>query len=154
MAYRDGQNRGAAQMESNVAEHDIAPEDSPESLSTVGLIKRLMQELTTLFRQELALATREIAGSLSIIVAAVLSALSGGAVAFAGLLVLAGSAVLALAQVLVPWLAALIVGAALAVIGGVMVFAGGKMARMAELKPRLSAESLRKDTAVISRKTS
>lgn len=142
-------------MESNVAEHDIASEDSPaESLTTVGLIKRLMHELTTLFRQEFALATTEIAGKLAIIVSAVLSALSGGAVAFAGLLVLAASAVLALCQVVAPWLAALIVGAALAVIGLIMVMAGGKLARMAELKPRLTAESLRKDKAVISRSAS
>jgi hypothetical protein len=119
--------------------------------TTLGLIKRLMNELATLFRQEVALASAEVIGALSKLAAGVLAIAIGGAVLLAGLLVLLASAVLGLANVVAPWLAALIVGAVVALVGLVLVVTGRRATDPTILKPRRSPESLRKDKTVLSR---
>jgi len=122
--------------------------------TTLGLLRRLMDDLAMLFRQEMALATAEISRTLAKLTAGVVSLLTGAAVLFAGFLVLLASAVLALAMVVAPWLAALIVGAAVALIGLVMVLVGRKAVGPAALELRHSPESLRKDKEVLTRSAS
>jgi hypothetical protein len=122
--------------------------------TTLGLIKRLMNELAILLRQEVALASVEITGALSKLVAGVLSIALGGTVLLAGFMVLLVSAVLGLANVVAPWLAALIVGGVVFLVGVVLVVAGSRALDPSILKPRRSPESLRKDKAVLSRSTS
>jgi len=127
------------------------PEDR-ETESTVSLVRRLMDETTTLFRQEIALATREISGSLLTFLSAVASVAAGGALLFAGLLVLLAAAVLGLSTVMRPWLAALSVGVIACVIGYVIVHFGRKALKPSALVPTRSAESLRHDKDVLARK--
>ncbi len=117
--------------------------------TTLGLVRRLMEDLTTLFRQEMALATAELTGALARITAGVVSIATGGAVLFAGFLGLLAAAVLGLANVVEPWLAALIVGGAVTVIGLIMVLVGKKALDPDKLKPQRSAESLSKDKDVL-----
>ncbi|HEY2037819.1 MAG TPA: phage holin family protein, partial [Steroidobacteraceae bacterium] len=62
--------------------------------------------------------------------------------------------VLGLATVLQPWLAALVIGAAVAVIGIVLVLAGVRSIDPSTLKPARTAESLRRDKDVITRRQS
>jgi hypothetical protein len=119
--------------------------------SALGLLKKLMDELATLFRQEVALATAEVMQGLTRFAAGILSMLAGGAVLFAGVLVLLAAAVLALATVLAPWLAALIVGGAVTVVGLILVFAGKRASDPSLLKPERSPRSLRKDKSVLMR---
>jgi len=128
--------------------------DAPDTETTLGLLRRLMDELATLFRQEMALATAEVTGALTKLTLGVISVVSGGAVLFAGFLVLLASAVLGLSLVVEPWLAALIVGAVVSVIGVVLVIAGRKAIDPSELKPRRSAASLREDKEVLTRRAS
>jgi hypothetical protein len=61
---------------------------------------------------------------------------------------------LGLATVLQPWLAALVIGAAVAVIGIVLVLAGVRSIDPSTLKPARTAESLRRDKDVITRRQS
>src|SRR6185436_17120592 len=97
-----------------------------EAQSTLDLMRRLLNEVATLFRQELALARAEFMRALSRILVSATSVATGAAVLYAGVLVLLAAAVLGLAKVLEPWLAALIVGAVAGVIGYLMVHAGIK----------------------------
>jgi hypothetical protein len=120
--------------------------------TAIGLLRRLMDEVATLFRQEVELATVEVTGALTRLATGVISVLSGGMVLFAGILVLLASAVLALAQVVEPWLAALIVGGAVSLLGIVMLLVGRKALDASELKPKKSVESLRQDKDVLMRK--
>ena len=53
-----------------------------------------------------------------------------------------------------PWLAALIVGGAVTLIGVTMVLAGVKGVNPDKLKPRRSPESLRKDKELLKRSAS
>lgn len=123
-----------------------------ESQSAFGLLRRLTDELTTLVRQELALATAEVSRSMRMMLTGAASLAVGGAVLFTGFLVMLAAAVLGLATVLQPWLAALVIGAAVAVIGIVLLLAGVRSMDPSTLKPSRTAESLRRDRDVITRR--
>jgi len=125
-----------------------------ESQSAFALLRRLTDELTTLLQQELALATAEIFRSMRVLLAGAASLAAGGAVLFMGLLAMLAAAVLGLATVLQPWLAALVIGAAVALIGLVLVRVGIRSLDPSTLKPSRTAESLRKDKDVITRRQS
>lgn len=125
-----------------------------ESQSAIGLLRRLTDELSTLLRQELALATAEISRSLRVLLGGAASVAMGGAVLYAGLLAMLAAAILGLATVLQPWLATLVIGAAVAIIGAVLVLAGVRSLDPATLKPSRTADSLRRDKDVITRRQS
>jgi xanthine/uracil permease len=112
----------------------------------------LTDELSTLLRQELALATTEISRSMRVMLAGTASLAVGGAVLFTGLLSMLAAAVLGLATVLHPWLAALVIGAAVALIGIVLVVIGIRSLDPSTLKPSRTTESLRRDKDVITRR--
>lgn len=123
-----------------------------EAQSAFGLLRRLTDELSTLLRQELALASAEISRSMRVMLAGTASLAVGGAVLFTGLLAMLAAAVLGLATVLHPWLAALVIGAAVALIGIVLVLVGIRSLDPSTLKPSRTAESLRRDKDVITRR--
>lgn len=125
---------------------------SRDQESITDLLRRLMDELATLFRQELALASSEISSAMSRLSRGLISVATGGAVLYAGFLTLLAAGVLALALVVEPWLAALIVGGAVTLIGLVMVMKGKKALEPSDLKPRRTVESLRQDKDVLMRR--
>jgi hypothetical protein len=125
-----------------------------ESQSAMGLLRRLTDELATLVRQELALATAEISRSMRVMFAGAASLAIGGAVLYTGLLAMLAAAVLALATRLHPWLAALVIGAAVTAVGIVLVAAGLRSLDPSTLKPSRTVESLRRDRDVITRRQS
>jgi hypothetical protein len=123
-----------------------------ESQSAIGLLRRLTDELSTLLRQELALATAEIARSMRVLLGGAASIAVGGAVLFTGILAMLAAAVLGLATVLQPWLAALVIGVAIAIIGIILLSVGIRSLDPSTLKPSRTTESLRKDKDVITRR--
>jgi hypothetical protein len=127
-------------------------DDEREAQSAFGLLRRLTDELTTLLRQELALASAEVSRSMRSMLGGAASLAAGGAVLFTGILAMLAAAVLALATVLQAWLAALVIGAAVTVIGIVLVSVGIRSIDPATLKPVRTAESLRRDKNVITRR--
>ncbi len=126
-----------------------ASERDSETLS--GLLYRLTGELSTLFRQELALAGAELSRSLTTLLLSLASVASGGAVLYAGFLLLLFAAVFGLAYVLPLWLAAALVGLAAALVGVVLLQVGRKKLTGKELVPKHSTESLRRDKDVLTR---
>jgi hypothetical protein len=126
------------------------PRDTaPDFDSTPGLLRRLMDDLGILVTQELALLKAEMGRSIGEMKAATVSIAMGGAVLFLGLIFLALAAVYALSNVVDPWLAALIVGGAITLIGAIMLATGRSKLKPAALAPRRTAESLRKDTEMV-----
>lgn len=123
-----------------------------ENASTLALLRRATDELLTLFRQEMALATAEVSRTVAGFLAGVTSIAAGALVAYAGFLVLLAAAVLGLAHVVSDWLAALIVGAAVLVIGALLVLVGARQASSQQLKPQRAVDSLREDKDVLMRK--
>jgi hypothetical protein len=123
-----------------------------ESITT--LLRRLTDELLTLFRQEMALATAEVSRTVAGYLTGITSIAIGGAVLYAGFLALIAAAVLGLAHVVSDWLAALIVGGVIALIGGGLLLAGMKKLKAEDLKPERTINSVREDKDVLLRRQS
>jgi uncharacterized membrane protein YqjE len=125
---------------------------STEAASTTELLRRLTEQLVTLFRQELRLATAELSQALTKLLSGVISAAAGGAMLYAGFLVLLAAAVLGLAVVWPAWLAALAVGAAVTLVGLVLLYRGKKTVDPSSLKPQRTIDSLQQDKDVLTRR--
>jgi hypothetical protein len=113
--------------------------------SSVGLVTQLTGELATLVRKEVALARSELTQSFKSAKSGLVGLVAGGLFLFAGFLVLLWAAVLGLSEVMAPWLAAVIVGGVVAVIGLIMVQSGKHKLDPAAFKPTHTANSLHKD---------
>jgi hypothetical protein len=123
--------------------------DARDYESTPGLLRRLVSDVSTLFAQELQLLKAETTESIGDLKAATVSLLMGGAVAFMGAFFLLLAAVYGLSNVVDPWLAALIVGGVVTLIGMIMLMTGSKKLEPRAVAPTRTAESLRKDTQMI-----
>lgn len=117
--------------------------------STPGLIRRLVTDVTTLFAQEVALLKAETTQSIGDLKAATVSIAVGGAVAFVGVFFLLLAAVYGLSNVVDPWLAALIVGGVVTLIGVIMLATGRRKLEPTSLAPHRTAAALAKDTEMI-----
>ena len=123
-----------------------------ERESAIGLLRRLVDEFSLLFRKEIALAKAEAVQSFSHLKAAAISMASGGAVLFAGLLVLLAAAVLGLSHVVADWLAALIVGGLVSIVGFVMINSGKNKFDSSALKPERTQRALQRDKDLLARR--
>lgn len=144
-------------MNDSLPRHDTPPGDletqDRETQSVPTLLHRLTHELSRLFRQELALATAELTHTAARTLAAISTAAAGAGVLYAGLLVLLAAAVLGLSQVVAPWLAALIVGIVVSLVGIAALVAGTRSMPEA-MRPERTVRSVSKDKDVLTRKTS
>jgi hypothetical protein len=122
--------------------------------SAAGLLSRLMGEVSTLFRKEIALAKAEVSEAASEAKAGAISLVAGGSIIFAAVLVLLAGIVLLLAEVMEAWLAALIVAAVVAIIGFVLIQSGKKKLDPASFKPERTQDALRKDKEIVQRRAS
>lgn len=122
--------------------------------SPMTLVRRLFGETTVLLRKEIALAASEISHAVQDVRQGAVSVAGGGAVLYAGILFLLGAATLGLAEVVAPWLAALIVGGVVTLIGAVMLASGRKKLQPGHFAPRRAVESVRKDREMVRRQTS
>jgi hypothetical protein len=130
---------------------DGAQASGRDSETMLDLVRRLTAELSTLFRQEVVLAGAEVSRSLAALFLSLASVASGGAVLYAGFLFLLFTAVVGLTYVVPLWLASLAVGLAVTLIGCVLVLVGRHKLRSADLLPRHSPHSLRRDKNVLTR---
>jgi predicted phosphoribosyltransferase len=109
------------------------------------LLPELWENSEKLVRQEFELALSELDQRLDKAKTALLGAAVGGAVLYAGVLACVAAVILLLAEIMVPWLAALIVGA-VAVGGGVVLLQKAKKdVKPENLKLERSAQSIRRD---------
>jgi hypothetical protein len=113
------------------------------------LVRRLADEVTTLFTKELALLKVETTNAIRDVRAGIVSVAAGGAVLYAGFLFLLVSAFLALSLVMDGWLAALIVGGVVAIIGAIMLASGKKKLEASNFKPEHTQAAMQKDREMI-----
>ncbi|MBN0975066.1 phage holin family protein [Gordonia sp. JH63] len=123
---------------------------SVNDLSTVQLVERLQQQTTTLVKTELQHAVAEMKGKGTRIgVGAGISG-AGTLLVLFGLGTLVAAAVLGLANAVPAWLAAVIVGVVLLVIGGAAAAIGAKRAKSAvPPAPERTVESVQRDVATV-----
>lgn len=122
---------------------------SEEKVRFYDLVRHLIDDLALLFRKELALAGSEVSQSLNDTRKGVSSLLSGVVVLNSGCLFLLAAATLALGQIMELWLAALIVGGVVTIIGLIMVTAGKKKLEPSSLKPTRTMDSVQKDKETV-----
>jgi len=117
-----------------------------DDTSLGDLLSNLVQETSTLARQEVQLAKAELKQSAEQAGRSIASLLIGGAVAYAGLLALLAAAILGLGQAGVDWwLAALIVGLVVIAIGGILIMKARAGLKPENLAPTTTIESLKED---------
>jgi len=120
-------------------------------VSVPGLIKSLADDVTHLFAQEIALAKTEMSSAVKDLKAGVLSLAIGLGILFAGFIVLLGAAVAALDLVMETWLAALIVGGVVAIIGLVLLMKAKKSLNPDNMVPNRTIDSLKRDEEMVRR---
>ena len=124
-----------------------------EEKSIGTLISDLTRDITTLFRQEIRLVKTEMSEKVEQAESGATMLAVGGAVAYAGFLILLAAAVLGLSLYLEPWLAALIVAAVALTIGLIMVVKGKSNLKARNLMPEKTVESLQRDKDLAQRHT-
>ncbi len=110
----------------------------------------LSRETSTLVRQEVTLAKTELTQTATQVGKDVGVLAVGGAIAYAGLLVLLAALVLGLVALGLPaWLAALIVGVVVAGVGYALVRRGLAALKAVTLAPRQTMETLTEDVSAL-----
>jgi hypothetical protein len=123
------------------------------AVSVTGLVRKLIEDVSRLFRKELAMATSEIVDSVEEVRSGVAGMIGGAAILYGGVLCLLGAAVAGLAEIMEAWAATLIVGAAAVVLGLVIMQLGKRKVSPRAYRPHRTAEALRRDRDMLKRQT-
>jgi hypothetical protein len=119
----------------------------------LGLFSDLWRETSTLVHDEVALAKAEFSEKASRAGSGIAAVAAGGAILFAGFLMLLFAASAALERALPPehagWLAPLIVGIVVLIAGYIALSAGRRKLRAESLKPTYTLESLRRNGQLV-----
>ena len=130
-------------------EPDVLGPRPKQERSIANLLSDLANETILLIRQEIALLKAELREKLGLVGQGAGLLGAGVFLALSGWLVLLACAVLALATVTPPWLAALIVALVVFAIGAVLLLLGKKRFDAQGLTPNRTLRSLREDEAWI-----
>lgn len=127
--------------------YGTSPVAGRDDRSVGELLGELMRETATLVQQEVNLAKAEMSqkavkAGTNVGVIAV-----GGAVLYAGVLTLIAALILMLAHfaIMPPWVAALLIGIVITIVGGVMVKKGMEELKHFDPTPRQTIETLKED---------
>jgi hypothetical protein len=122
--------------------------DGRDDRSLGDLFADLVRELGELVRQEAQLAKAELRQNASQAGRAIAALVVGGAIVYAGVLALLAAAILGLGQAGLPWwLAALVVGVVVVVIGAIVTTRGRAALQTTALAPQQTIETLKEDRA-------
>jgi hypothetical protein len=122
--------------------------DGRDDRSLGDLFADLARELGELVRQEAQLAKAELRQNASQAGRAIAALVVGGAIVYAGVLALLAAAILGLGQAGLPWwLAALLVGVVVVVIGAVVTARARAALQTTALAPQQTIETLKEDRA-------
>ena len=124
-----------------------------DNRSLIALFSDLFRETSTLVHQEAQLAKAEVSQKVSDLGKGIAAIAVGGAIAFAGFIVLLIAASNGLAMMLpeehANWLAPLIVGLAVIVLGFIALAMGKHELSASNLQPSRTLDSLRRDTDLV-----
>ena len=109
------------------------------------LLGDLVNETTTLVRNEVALAKVELTQKATKVGRNVGSLVIGGAIGYAALLAFGAALIMLLDRVMPAWVAALIVGAIVACVAWLLISKAITELRRIDLKPQETVESLKED---------
>lgn len=116
-----------------------------QNASLGELFGQLTRDASTLIRQEVQLAKAELTAQAASAAKGAVLVLMAGLLAFLGLGTLVDALVIALAQHMAPWLAALIVAVGLFVVAGILVMMALPAFKNAAKGPKQTMETLKED---------
>mgnify|MGYP001077508894 FL=1 len=116
-----------------------------EERSIGDLFSDLTADLRVLVRQEVALARAEISDKASHLGRNAATIAIGAVLLFVGFEAIVATAIIALSLVLPAWLSALIVGAALALVGGLLAWRGYRDIQERGVMPQETVQSIKED---------
>jgi uncharacterized membrane protein len=120
-------------------------QNTQDTRSLGELFGDLTREVGNLVRDEVALAKTEMTEKATKAGKNIAFISVGGMLAFAGLLVVLAAIVLALSNVMPDWAAALLVGAVVLAIAGVLIMKGISAFKNASLAPQQTIQTLKED---------
>lgn len=123
----------------------VDPNATQETRSIPGLLADLVRDVSELFRKEGMLVRAELAEAGQKMATGAEMIAAGGVLLLVALLVLVQALVIALAEVVGPGWAALIVGGALAAVGALLVHRGKRDLSAASLVPDRTIEQTSRD---------
>jgi Putative Actinobacterial Holin-X, holin superfamily III len=122
--------------------------DGRDDRSLGDLFADLARELGELVRQEAQLAKAELRQNATQASRAIAALVVGGAIVYAGVLALLAAAILGLGQAGLPWwLAALVVGVVVVVLGALVTARARAALQTTALAPQQTIETLKEDRA-------
>ncbi|HEX2639779.1 MAG TPA: phage holin family protein [Pyrinomonadaceae bacterium] len=116
-----------------------------EERSIGDLFSELATETSTLIRQEMALAQTEMTQKATKAGKNVGYLAVGGAVGYAGLLAIVAGVIMGLSYLMPAWIAALLVGAVVAIASYVLISSGLTALKNMEVKPTATVETIKED---------
>ena len=128
-------------------------DEHKDTRSVAELMSELATETSTLVRQEVALAKAEANEKVSQLTGGIKSLVVGGAMLIVSLFYVLDAVVYGLAQLLPEgyrlWLAALIVGVVLGIVGLMMIKKGEKSVEPRNLAPHRTTHSVKQDAEMV-----
>jgi cytochrome c biogenesis protein CcdA len=118
------------------------------------LLRDLANDVTRLVRDEITLARLETQTKAQQAITALILIVGGMLMGFAALLVLLDALVYGLAHHMPAWLAAVIVGGVVAVVGVILVYRGKNDLSATGLMPERTAENVRRDINLVKEQVS
>jgi hypothetical protein len=132
---------------------DMTAPGGVERRSLTSLFSDLWRETTTLVHEEAELAKAEVSEKVTQLGSGVAAIAIGGAIVFSGFLVLLAAAVGALYMMLDTehriWMAPLIVGVVVMVLGFVALYIGRRELRAGNLAPKLTLQSMQNNADLV-----
>lgn len=125
-----------------------------EGRSIGQLLRDLADDVTQLIRNELALARSEASDNVGKMVTALVSIAAGAMLGLAALIVLMDAVVLRLSNHMPDWMAAVLVGGVVAIVGFILVHKGQKDLSASRLAPTRTVENVRKDISMVKEQVS
>jgi hypothetical protein len=129
-------------------------QDRKTDLSIGDLFADLTRDMGTLVRQEVQLAKTEMSQKASEVGKDVAGMAIGGAIAYAGFLVLLAALVIVLDSIGLPmWLSALLIGLVVLGVGAFLIMRGRDALKRTEIAPRQTIESIKEDAEWVKEQT-
>jgi uncharacterized membrane protein YqjE len=140
-------------MARSAAELPHAHESELERQSATTLLSRLVSAFTELVRNEIALAKAELSESSTRAKSGVVALIGAVSTLLAGSLALMAAIILGLSKVMEPWLASLIVGAAISVVGLFLLSGARKKLVPPHIEIDRTRTAVRQDVEVLARRS-
>jgi cytochrome c biogenesis protein CcdA len=119
--------------------------ESQEEPGFKDLLRSLSRGVGVLLRQEVEFAKVEVSKQMAHARKGVILVAAGAILGYSGFLVLLAAAVFGLAQVVPLWLSALLIGLAIAITGGILLWSGKNELKAEKLKPQKTIDVVKED---------